>query len=153
MTERRYTIQLEPRGKGRPVFTRATGHARTPATTRAWEHEAAFQLREAHGDVPAIDVEWPLVEVEVTAYHAAPKARPKWCDARRWRTFRAGEDITLPAATRHDLDNVVKIVLDAMQIGGVLTNDRCVVSIAAASFYAFGGMRPCVEVTVREVKP
>ena len=46
MIEHHYTIMLEPRGKGRPVFTRATGSARTPETTRAWEHEAAHQLRE-----------------------------------------------------------------------------------------------------------
>ena len=48
MIEHHYTIMLEPRGKGRPVFTRATGSARTPETTRAWEHEAAHQLREQH---------------------------------------------------------------------------------------------------------
>lgn len=153
MNERRYTIHLEPRGKGRPVFTRATGHARTPETTRAWEHEAAFQLRDAHGHGPAIDVGWPLVEVDITAFHAPPKARPKWCDARTWRAFRVGGDVALPATTRHDLDNIVKIVLDAMQIGGILTNDRCVVSIIAASFYTFADWRPRVDVVVREVKP
>ena len=86
MMDQHYTIRLEPRGKGRPVFSRATGSARTPETTRAWEHEAAHQLREQHANVSYLTVQdvrmlpWdevhPIWEVDITAYHPRPKTRP-----------------------------------------------------------------------------
>ena len=152
-----YTIRLEPRGKGRPVFSRATGSARTPETTRAWEHEAAHQLREqyhatgyfviADGTSVPMDTIHPLLEVDVTAYHPRPKSRPKHIPRELW----AMPSYTLPAATRHDLDNIVKITLDALQIARVVENDRCIVSINAGSFYVAHGEEPRVDVVLREV--
>jgi Holliday junction resolvase RusA-like endonuclease len=62
-------------------------------------------------------------------------------------------DYDLPATSRHDLDNVVKIVLDALQVGGVVLNDRCIVAIDAASWFAASGKRGRVEVTLTEVTP
>ncbi len=50
-------------------------------------------------------------------------------------------------------DNVVKIVLDALQVGGVILNDRCIVAIDAASWFAGHGQRGRVEVTLTEVTP
>jgi Holliday junction resolvase RusA-like endonuclease len=146
--ERTYTILLEPRGKGRPVFTRATGTARTPETTRAWEHEAAHQLREQNGDVSCEEMS-PLWEAEIRAYHPRPKTRPMYIERALWGL----PEYRLPATSRHDLDNVVKITLDAMQIARVVLNDRCIVSIAAASWFVWGNEPPRVEVTMREVKP
>ncbi len=148
MIERTYTILLEPRGKGRPVFTRATGTARTPETTRAWEHEAAHQLREQHQDVPC-DETSPLWEAEIRAYHPRPKTRPTYIERALWGL----PEYRLPATSRHDLDNVVKITLDAMQIARVVLNDRCIVSIAASSWFVWGNEPPRVEVTMREVQP
>ena len=148
MIERNYTIVLEPRGKGRPVFTRATGTARTPETTRAWEHEAAHQLREQHEDVPC-DETSPLWEAEIRAYHPRPKSRPSYIERALWGL----PEYRLPATSRHDLDNVVKITLDAMQIARVVQNDRCIVSITASSWFAWGHEQPRVEVTLREVTP
>jgi len=155
MIERTYTILLEPRGKGRPVFTRATGTARTPETTRAWEHEAAHQLRQQHlRDVGGVvfvplDETSPLWEVDIRAYHPRPKTRPSYIERALWGL----PEYRLPATSRHDLDNVVKITLDAMQIARVVQNDRCIVSIAAASWFVWGNEPPRVEVTMREVKP
>jgi Holliday junction resolvase RusA-like endonuclease len=146
--ERTYTILLEPRGKGRPVFTRATGSARTPETTRAWEHEAAHQLREQHQDVPC-DETSPLWEVDIRAYHPRPKTRPSYIERALWGL----PEYRLPATSRHDLDNVIKITLDAMQIARVVLNDRCIVSITAASWFVWGNEPPRVEVTMREVHP
>jgi Holliday junction resolvase RusA-like endonuclease len=48
---------------------------------------------------------------------------------------------------------VVKIVLDALQVGGVLLNDRCIVAIDAASWFAGHGQRGRVEVTLTQVTP
>ena len=153
MTDQHYTIRLEPRGKGRPVFSRATGSARTPETTRAWEHEAAHQLREQHlresGGVTSVplDERHPLWEVDVTAHHPRPKTRPNYIPRELWKI----SGYTLPAATRHDLDNIVKITLDALQIARVVSNDRCIVSINAGSYYVAPGEDPRVDVVLREV--
>ena len=152
MIEHHYTITLEPRGKGRPVFTRATGSARTPETTRAWEHEAAHQLREQHAVktgrffVPCDEMS-PLWEVEVRAYHQRPRTKPAYLPRALW----ALPDYRLHATSRHDLDNIVKITLDAMQLARVVGNDRCIVSIVAGSYYAFATEAPRVEVTLREI--
>ena len=148
--DQHYTIRLEPRGKGRPVFSRATGSARTPETTRAWEHEAAHQLREQHARVGrfALDELHPLWEVDVTAYHPRPKTRPAYIPREVWKV----PAYSLPATTRHDLDNIVKITLDALQIARVVENDRCIVSINAGSFYVASGEEPRVDVALREVK-
>lgn len=151
MIEREYVITLEPRGKGRPVFTRATGSARTPETTRAWEHEAAHQLRERHATwatQEALDTRAPMWEVEVRAYHRRPKTRPAYIPKAIW----TDPTRRLFATSRHDLDNVVKITLDAMQIAGVIENDRCIVSIIAAGLYVMPGEDPRVEVVMREVE-
>lgn len=153
MIERNYTILLEPRGKGRPVFSRATGSARTPETTRAWEHEAAHQLREQHllqserVTVVPLDEHYPLWEVDVTAHHPRPKTRPAYIPRELWKI----SGYTLPAATRHDLDNIVKITLDALQIARVVSNDRCIVSINAGSYFVAPGEDPRVDVVLREV--
>ena len=157
MMEHHYTIMLEPRGKGRPVFTRNTGSARTPETTRAWEHEAAHQLREQHASKSWVSVEnmqmlpWddvsPLWEVEVRAYHPRPRTKPAYLPRKLW----ALPDYRLNATSRHDLDNIVKITLDAMQLARVVGNDRCIVSIVAGSYYAFATEAPRVEVTLREI--
>lgn len=150
MTSRTYTIDLEPRGKGRPVFTRATGTARTPERTRAWEYEAAHQLRfqhEAHGlDVP-LDKTWLLLKVEIAAYYRRTKTRPWYIPAHVWKQ----PDGILPAVTRYDLDNVVKIVLDAMQIARVIENDRSVVVIRATSHFAPMDADASVHVVVQQV--
>lgn len=147
MMDQHYTIRLEPRGKGRPVFSRATGSARTPETTRAWEHEAAHQMRETHSAIPW-DCVHPLWEVDITAYHPRPKTRPTYIPRELWKL----PTYSLPATTRHDLDNIVKIVLDAMQIARVIENDRCIVSINAGSFYVAPGEEPRVDVALREVR-
>jgi Holliday junction resolvase RusA-like endonuclease len=91
----------------------------------------------------------PLWEAEIRAYHPRPKTRPMYIERALWGL----PEYRLPATSRHDLDNVVKITLDAMQIARVVLNDRCIVSIAAASWFVWGNEPPRVEVTMREVKP
>lgn len=125
-----YTIRLDPRGKGRPIFSRRSGRARTPDTTRAWESLAVAQIREQHGEHRALDDYAPLWAVYIHAYHPRPKARPAYVPRALW----AMDGHEVHATSRHDLDNVVKIVLDAFQSAGVLANDRCIVTICADSW-------------------
>ena len=70
------TIELagEPRGKGRPRFVRATGHAFTPATTR--NYEAALRNAAADAMAGAPPIEGP-VRVLVRAYMQIPASWSK----------------------------------------------------------------------------
>ena len=144
-------IYIEQRGKGRPVFSRASGSARTPETTRAWESEAAYQMRVEFGDRQPLDLEHPCWAVEVVAFHPRPKSRPKWMDKDIWKA--SDHSYYAPGITRHDLDNIVKITLDAMQIARIVENDRCIVAIAARSWFTWTGERPRVRVTMTKVHP
>ena len=83
----------------------------------------------------------------MTAHHPRPKTRPAYIPRERWKI----SGYTLPAATRHDLDNIVKITLDALQIARVVSNDRCIVSINAGSYFVAPGEDPRVDVVLREV--
>lgn len=141
-----YRIDLAPIGKGRPRFTRATGRARTPDSTRQWEAQAATQLREQHTG-QALDTRAPMWCVSVDAYYPRPKARPDYVPLELWKM----RHHDLHARSRYDLDNVAKIVLDALQQGCVLEDDRCVVVLHAEAWFA-GEDGPRVEVALTEVR-
>ena len=140
-----YRIDLAPIGKGRPRFTRATGRARTPESTRQWEAQAAAQLREQHTG-QALDARAPMWCVSVDAYYPRPKSRPAYVPLELWKM----RHHDLHARSRFDLDNVAKIVLDALQQGCVLEDDRCVVVLHAEAWFA-GEDGPRVEVSLTEV--
>ena len=141
-----YRIDLAPIGKGRPRFTRATGRARTPESTRQWEAQAAAQLREQHTG-QALDARAPMWCVSIDAYYPRPKARPAYVPLELWKI----RHHDLHARSRYDLDNVAKIVLDALQQGCVLEDDRCVVVLHAEAWFA-GDEGARVEVYMTEVQ-
>ena len=141
-----YRIDLAPIGKGRPRFTRSTGRARTPESTRQWEAQAAAQLREQHTG-QALDARAPMWCVSVDAYYPRPKSRPDYVPLELWKM----RHHDLHARSRYDLDNVAKIVLDALQQGCVLEDDRCVVVLHAEAWLA-GEDGPRVEVALTEVR-
>ena len=130
------TIPGPPVGKGRPRMSAKGGRARafTPKKTRDWESGAAKILRAAWQDDP----ESRPVKVCVFAVAKRPEALEgkKHPDGRLWRPKRV------------DLDNVVKAVLDAMMLGGVLTDDAVVVELYAQSLYTAKGEEPHVQVSM-----
>ena len=121
------TIPGPPVAKERPRMTK-TGRTYTPKKTRQWEAMAS----------QAMCVQWrprPLivsaVAVEIWAVYSRPKKRPRTVTREAWES---GMRVWRPS--RPDLDNVIKAVLDAAQLAGILKDDGLVVHIMARKLYA-----------------
>lgn len=116
-----------PVAKARPRVTKA-GKAYTPKKTRDWEKMAAQAIALTWGATPPVD---RPVNVTLTAVYPRPKRRPPNVDPETWKS---GGRVWRPS--RPDLDNIIKAVLDAAQLAGVIKDDSLVVEIAARKVYA-----------------
>jgi Holliday junction resolvase RusA-like endonuclease len=133
------TVPGEPVGKGRPRMTR-TGHAYTPAKTRAYERQVkqCFQEQIISKTSDFHPTQKQLC-VTLLAFFTIPKSKPK---ATR-RKMATGE--TRPTK-KPDLDNVVKM-LDALN-GLAFYDDAQIVTIKAEKFYS---TEPRLEITIEEI--
>lgn len=98
----KFVIHGKVVGKGRPHFVRKTGVALTPQATRSYEsiiRDNAY--REMNGNEPWVT---PVIAV-VRAYYEIPKS---WTKMKKEMATRQ-----LIAPAKPDVDNIVKIVLDA----------------------------------------
>ena len=119
-----FEVPGEPRGKGRPRFTK-TGHPYTDSETRAYENKIVAYYRKQLGAF-----RWPdsaFVSVQVTAYYPIPKSATKAATA----SMREG---TMLPSRKPDIDNVLKIVLDALN-GVAYKDDSRVVRVEAQKVY------------------
>jgi len=125
-----------PVGKGRPRFTRR-GVTYTDDVTRDWEESAAVRLVSAWAAPPAdgpVCVEVIQVEPRPKRFKGPPYRHP------------------CPSGSRHpDLDNCIKITVDACQTAAVFENDRQVTQIHAVKVWAAADEAPCVEVRVTPI--
>lgn len=115
----------EPRGKGRPRFSK-DGHAYTDSETRSYERKIVAYYRQALGGF-----RWPdnaVISLDVTAHYQIPKSATKAAAA--W--MQAGR--TLPTR-KPDIDNVLKVVLDALN-GVAYKDDSRVVQVSAKKIYS-----------------
>lgn len=122
-------------GKARPRVTR-NGRF-TPKGTREAEARVAEAARAAlpeGAERPLFGRRQP-VAVGVTVWRPLPESRPKSVE---------GE----PDTYKPDLDNVAKLVLDAMQ-GVVLEDDAQVTTLYASKMDRTRGMSECMFVSVR----
>lgn len=120
-----FEVPGEPRGKGRPRFSR-DGHAYTDSETKAYEKKIVAYYRQALGGF-----RWPetaFVRVKVTAHYPIPKSATKAAVA----GMQAGK--ILPSR-KPDIDNVLKVVLDALN-GVAYKDDSRVVSVEAEKIYS-----------------
>lgn len=115
----------QPRGKGRPRASAAGGHVRmyTDKLTASWERDAAQRAA----------LEWrrrPQIPVtrSTTVVVDCVLARPQ-------RLQRSGEE-RQPCSTKPDIDNVLKIALDALVEACVLEDDRGVTMAIVGKAYA-----------------
>lgn len=134
MTEIVISLPGVPRGKGRPRFVRATGHAFTPAKTRSYEsllQGAAISAMEGH---PPFD---GPVSVAVLAYFPVPTSWPR----KRREMALHGE---IRPTTRPDADNLLKVV-DSMN-AVVFRDDKQIVQASVEKLYSY---EPRLEVRVR----
>ncbi len=109
-------VYVEPTAKGRPKLTTAGGFARayTPQKTANAEAHILYHIRQYLVGGGQFAKEQPI-KLTVTFFRARPKSAPK--------------RVTLPVS-RPDLDNYVKLVLDAIN-GYAMTDDSQVTTIIA----------------------
>lgn len=123
MTRVEFMVTGPPKGKGRPRFTRATGHAYTPEATR--NYEAVLRLvaqRAMEGRIPFAGP----VRLEVTATFDVPAS---W--SKRKRVAALG-GLLLPTV-KPDHDNIAKLT-DALN-GVVWLDDKQIVESFICKVY------------------
>jgi Holliday junction resolvase RusA-like endonuclease len=126
----------EPKGKGRPRFSRKNGVAYTPASTRQYEVALRYVAQEMMAGRPPI--EGP-VTIAIDAYFAIPASWSK----RKQEQARAG---MLRPQTKPDVDNVLKGIDSLNQI--VWRDDKQVVEAIVRKQYSD---RPRLRIEVIEV--
>jgi Holliday junction resolvase RusA-like endonuclease len=120
-------VSGQPRGKGRPRFTR-NGHTYTDAKTKEYEkriHAAAWQkMRELK-----LKPVGKFCHLEVIAFMEIPKS---WSKVKQLEAeFGAIKPITKP-----DLDNIIKAAKDGISgLDGIILDDKQVTSINAKKVY------------------
>lgn len=130
-----FEVPGEPRGKGRPRFTR-DGHHYTDSETRAYEQKIIAYYRKQLGAFRWADN--AFVSVDVTAVYQIPKSATKAATA----GMQAGR--ILPSR-KPDIDNVLKVVLDALN-GVAYKDDSRVVCVTAKKIY---GMQPKLVIEMK----
>lgn len=132
-----FTVPGEPRGKGRPRFSRSSGRAYTDSETRAYEDKVIAYYRKAHGSF-----RWPdtaFVSVDIVAYLPIPKSASKAAQA-------AMESLDTLPSRKPDVDNIEKAILDALN-GVAYKDDARVYRTGCVKFY---GVEPRVEITMED---
>ena len=127
----------EPIGKGRPRFSRGTGHAYTPEKTARFEERLAWAAQDTMKRRPLFD--GPL-RVLINAYFSIPLSK-----SAKWK-LAALEQKILPTK-KPDIDNIIKGVADSLN-KVVYVDDTQIVSLAAGKFYSD---RPRIEIFIRHL--
>lgn len=104
MDVRRFAVPGEPKGKGRPKFSRAMGRAYTPLTTATYENLVKVQYQQTCED--RADSKDPVL-MEIKAYYGIPISTSK----KKAQEMRDGYVVPVK---KPDADNVAKIVCDAL---------------------------------------
>jgi len=132
-----FTVPGEPRGKGRPRFSR-TGHAYTDNETKAYENKIIAYYRKEYGGNRFADASF--VCVDVIAYLPIPKG------ATKTQATGMAQKTILPSR-KPDVDNILKVVLDALN-GVAYKDDARVYKTSCVKFYS---AEPRLEVTIKAV--
>lgn len=135
----------QPVGKGRPRVTKS-GHAFTPAATRSAEAECKWNIEQYRRKLlPEWPSDRPLFEkpvgirVKLTITFRVPAS---WSNKKKVAAM-AGDIVPV---VKPDIDNVVKLALDAMN-GRVYQDDAQVCALDVIKQY---GRRPGIEVMVTD---
>lgn len=120
-----FEVPGEPRGKGRPRVTRNGTY--TDSETKAYEQKIIAYYRKTFGSF-----RWPdnsFIAVKVVAYYPIPKSATK----AQLAAMQAGK---IFPSRKPDIDNVLKVVLDALN-GVAYKDDSRVVHVEAEKRYSF----------------
>ena len=131
-----FTVYGVPVAKGRPRFTRK-GFAYTPKKTSEAEFDFKMQSLKFKPPVP---LDCPL-KLTARFFFPIPDSMPKKFKA-------AAEGETMPHTKRPDLDNVFKLVADAMN-GIFFKDDNLLADVRIEKRYS---VRPRVEVCLEPIQ-
>lgn len=139
MADVRFTVYGEPKGKGRPRFARATGHAVTPKDTVEYENlvrlEYEYQCRGQRFPDGA------QLEMNVDAFYSIPKSA-----SRKKRQLMI--DRKIRPTKKPDSSNVLKAIEDALN-NIAYKDDAQIVETRISRFY---GEEPKVMVEIKEAR-
>lgn len=135
-----FTVPGEPKGKGRPRFARAGEHTRTytPADTLAYENVVQQQYQYQCKD--EMFEKGTMLDMRIMAYFAIPKSASKKKRAQML-------DEELRPAKKPDMDNIIKIIADALNKIAYY-DDSQIVDTTIRKFYSD---MPRVEVLIQEI--
>lgn len=137
----KFIVEGKPQGKARPrvVQNRYTGKsvAYTPQNTGNYEDLIRWSYKAAGGEYMGEMV----LQVNIQAFYPIPKAFSK---AKR---IAVNNGILRPTS-KPDCDNIVKVVLDALN-GVAYYDDKQVVSVSCNKYY---GERGYLHITIEELK-
>ena len=134
----KFTILGEPKGKQRPMVTRA-GVAYTPKDTVQYENLVRVEYRRQCNDYRFPD-DSPL-DLRITAYYGIPKSASK-------KKRQQMADFQIRPLKKSDWDNIGKIIADSLN--EVAYKDD--VQIVDAQVRKFYSNRPRVVVTIQDAK-
>ena len=135
-----FCIYGEPKGKGRPKFSKVCGHpkARTTDNTVIYENLVQTEYRQQSG------VRFPdeaMLDVRIFAYYTIPKSISK-------KKRQAMLDKKIRPTKKPDADNVCKVICDSLN-NVAYRDDTQIVDCMVRKFYSD---TPRVLVTIEEIK-
>lgn len=136
-------IYEPPRGQGRPRFTsKPFPRAYESANDKAYKKSVikAFREQKDEGKVITLDDMKKPLEVKIWAFMAIPKSTTK---AQR-KLIEIGQ---VKPAKKPDLDNIAKILLDALQGEMFLCDDKQIIKLEVSKHYAIDN-KPRVEIEI-----
>ena len=135
-----FIVEGQPKGKGRPRFTTSGGYPRTytPLETRRYEE----RIRECFFEQVKEPIEKDKIDtLQIIAFYQVPASESK----KRKQLMIDGK---LSPTVKPDLDNVIKVVLDALN-GIAYNDDKQLLNIYASKFY---GAKPMLMVQLSEIE-
>lgn len=132
-----FTVPGEPKGKGRPRFTK-NGHTYTPKDTAEYENLVRLEFRRQCGNVH-FDKGAEL-SMNVIACYGVPNGASR---VKRKQMLSGGVHPT----KKPDLDNIIKVIADSLN-KVAYNDDAQITDVRAQKYYS---ETPCVMVQITEV--
>jgi Holliday junction resolvase RusA-like endonuclease len=140
MMQRRFSLTVpgEPKGKGRPRFSRSSGRAYSPQSTVLYESDIKATFYKKYVAETPIS---GAFAIKIVAFLPIPKSASK----KKHEEMKTGK--ILPTK-KPDIDNVVKATMDALN-KVAFTDDADCVDLVATKYYSES---PRLEIDLYEVK-
>lgn len=137
----KFTVWGEPKGKGRPRFTKVGNYTKTytPADTVAYENLVKLEYQSQCTNVKF--EKKSILDMRIMAYYAIPRSASKKKQAQM-------RERLLRPAKKPDNDNIMKVIADSLN-KIAYDDDSQIVDIMVRKFYSD---RPRVEIMIQDLK-